>query len=100
MVEPYQDPSNSVQNRVADLLARLTLEDKAGLMFHDIVMMMPGGQLMGADNPFGRPATEAAIRRCASTTSTSPEALTTSAIWWLGTTGCRSWRWRPGLASP
>ena len=62
VVEPYQDPSNSVQNRVADLLARLTLEDKAGLMFHDIVVMMPGGQLAGADNPFGRPATEAAIR--------------------------------------
>jgi beta-glucosidase len=62
VVEPYQDPSNSVQDRVADLLARLTLEDKAGLMFHDIVMMMPGGQLAGDDNPFGRPATEAAIR--------------------------------------
>ena len=62
VVEPYQDPSNSVRNRVADLLARLTLEDKAGLMFHDIVVMMPGGQLAGADNPFGRPATEAAIR--------------------------------------
>ena len=62
MVEPYQDPSNSVQNRVADLLSRLTLEDKAGLMFHDIIVMMPGGQLVGADNPFGRPATEAAIR--------------------------------------
>jgi hypothetical protein len=62
VVEPYQDPSNSVQNRVADLLSRLTLEDKAGLMFHDIIVMMPGGQLVGADNPFGRPATEAAIR--------------------------------------
>jgi beta-glucosidase len=51
-----------VENRVEDLLARLTLEDKAGLMFHDIIAMLPGGQLMGADNPFGRPATEAAIR--------------------------------------
>jgi beta-glucosidase len=62
VVEPYQDRSNKVENRVEDLLTRLMLEDKAGLMFHDIVAMMPGGQLMGADNPFGRPATEAAIR--------------------------------------
>jgi beta-glucosidase len=62
VVERYQNPTNSVQNRVDDLLARLTLEDKAGLMFHDIVTMEPGGQLMGPDNAFGRPATEAAIR--------------------------------------
>jgi beta-glucosidase len=62
VVQPYQDPTNSMENRVEDLLARLTLEDKAGLMFHDIVMMVPGGQLMGPDNPFGRPATEAALR--------------------------------------
>jgi beta-glucosidase len=62
VVEPYQDPSNSVENRVEDLLARLTVEDKAGLMFHDIIAMGPGGQLIGSDNPFGRPATETAIQ--------------------------------------
>jgi hypothetical protein len=63
VVEPYQDPSNSVENRVEDLLARLTVEDKAGLMFHDIVAMGPGGQLMGANNSFGRPATDEAIQK-------------------------------------
>ena len=31
-------------------------------MFHDIIMIGPGGQLISSDNPFGRPATEVAIR--------------------------------------
>jgi beta-glucosidase len=62
VVHPYQDPSNSVKNRVEDLLARLTVQDKAGLMFHDIITMGPGGQPISSDNPFGRPATEVAIR--------------------------------------
>jgi beta-glucosidase len=62
VVQPYQDSSNSVENRVEDVLARLTVQDKAGLMFHDITMIGPGGQLISSDNPFGRPATEVAIR--------------------------------------
>src|SRR4051812_46529595 len=62
VVEPYRDPSRSVTDRVESLLTRLTVEDKAGLMFHDIVAMGPGGQLMTADNSFGRPGTETAIR--------------------------------------
>jgi beta-glucosidase len=62
VVQPYRDPSNTVDGRVEDLLARLTVQDKAGLMFHDIIAMGPGGQLISSDNPFGRPATEAAIR--------------------------------------
>ena len=34
---PFQDPQLPVEQRVADLLARMPLEDKAGLLFHDMV---------------------------------------------------------------
>ena len=58
---PYRDASLPVEQRVADLLARMSLEDKAGLMFHDMVVIGPGGGLVGADNPIGRPATVDAV---------------------------------------
>src|SRR5580698_7391184 len=34
---PYQDSQLPVEQRVADLIARMPLEDKAGLLFHDMV---------------------------------------------------------------
>jgi beta-glucosidase len=34
---PYQDPQLPVDQRLADLMARMPLEDKAGLLFHDMV---------------------------------------------------------------
>jgi hypothetical protein len=96
VVLPHQDPSNIVNNRVEDLRARLTVQDKAGLMFHDIIMMGPGGQLISSDNPSADPPPRWPSGTCGSTTSTSPDRWTTYASWWPGTTGCRSWRWRPG----
>ena len=33
-MEPYEDPSRPVGERVEDLLGRMTLEEKAGLLFH------------------------------------------------------------------
>jgi beta-glucosidase len=61
VVLPYQDPSNSVNNRVEDLLARLTVQEgRTDVSRHD--HDGPGGQLISSDNPFGRPATEVAIR--------------------------------------
>ncbi|ORT57078.1 glycoside hydrolase family 3 N-terminal domain-containing protein [Streptomyces sp. CB03238] len=41
---PYQDPSLPVDARVADLLARMTLEEKAGLLFHTMLAMHPDGR--------------------------------------------------------
>ena len=59
---PYRDPSLSPEQRVEDLLARMSLEDKAGLMFHDMVLMGPGGTLVGDDNFIARPSSEACVR--------------------------------------
>ncbi|MFF7455366.1 glycoside hydrolase family 3 protein [Kitasatospora sp. NPDC008115] len=41
-MEPYEDPRLPVEERVEDLLARMTLEEKAAQMLHG--RMLPGGQ--------------------------------------------------------
>ncbi|MFF3501901.1 glycoside hydrolase family 3 protein [Streptomyces sp. NPDC003247] len=37
MTLPYQDPRHDVARRVADLLPRMTVEEKAGLLFHHVI---------------------------------------------------------------
>ncbi len=51
---PYQDPARSIDERVEDLLARMTLEERAGLMFQTMLMIPPDGSF-DPDNsgPFG-----------------------------------------------
>lgn len=41
----YEDPRQPVEARVEDLLSQMTLEEKAGLMFHAMIGMMPDGTL-------------------------------------------------------
>ncbi|MGV9302184.1 glycoside hydrolase family 3 N-terminal domain-containing protein [Nonomuraea sp. NPDC003727] len=45
----YRDPALSVEDRVSDLLPRMTLEEKAGLMFHTLAVI--GDYPDGADFP-------------------------------------------------
>ena len=46
---PYQDPLAPVSVRVADLTARMTLPEKAGLLFHTMIGIGPDGRLADAD---------------------------------------------------
>ncbi|MGX1675566.1 glycoside hydrolase family 3 protein [Streptomyces sp. NPDC055400] len=42
----YRDPSRTVSERVEDLVARMTLEEKAGLLFQQMLLIGPGGTLL------------------------------------------------------
>ncbi|WP_414166749.1 glycoside hydrolase family 3 protein [Streptoverticillium reticulum] len=50
-VHPYQDASLPVDRRVDDLLSRMTLEEKAGQLFQDMLTMNPDGS--PAEDPDG-----------------------------------------------
>ncbi|MET7642065.1 glycoside hydrolase family 3 N-terminal domain-containing protein [Streptomyces sp. NPDC005426] len=58
----YRDATTPLADRVEDLLARMTLRDKAGLFFHDMVVPGPDGHLAGSENFLGRPATVDAVQ--------------------------------------
>ncbi|GAA2555781.1 glycoside hydrolase family 3 N-terminal domain-containing protein [Winogradskya consettensis] len=48
---PYENPELTVDQRVDDLLDRLTLAEKAGLMFHTMAAVDPDGTLHEPDGP-------------------------------------------------
>jgi beta-glucosidase len=59
---PYRDPARPVPERVADLLGRMTLEEKAGQLFHTMVTIGAGGELAEEDPVFGTLATTELVR--------------------------------------
>ncbi len=44
-LDPYEDPRLPIEERVEDLLGQLTLEEKAGLLFHQMIGMNLDGTL-------------------------------------------------------
>lgn len=59
---PYNDSSLSTDERVADLLSRMTLEEKAGQLFHNMILPGLDGSLAEA-NPNGFPSTRELLEK-------------------------------------
>src|SRR5947209_9825533 len=58
-LDPYEDPRRPIEERVEDLLAQMTLEEKAGLLFQPMIRMNADGSLMeqGEGDAFNLPPT-------------------------------------------
>ncbi|MDQ3855077.1 MAG: glycoside hydrolase family 3 C-terminal domain-containing protein [Chloroflexota bacterium] len=52
-LDAYEDPRRTVEERVEDLLSRMTLEEKAGTVFHTMLPMRPDGGLVEGESPYG-----------------------------------------------
>jgi beta-glucosidase len=57
LLDPYEDPRLPVEERVDDLLARMTIQEKAGLMFHPPIGIGSEGELVEGPSPFGSDGT-------------------------------------------
>lgn len=56
MTATYLDAAAPIEERIDDLLARMTLEEKAGQLFHTMVLVGPGGTLTGPVDALGLPS--------------------------------------------
>lgn len=60
-LDVYEDPSRLVDERVEDLLSQMSLEEKAGLMFHTILAVGQDGELVEGMSPFGPVSTNSLV---------------------------------------
>lgn len=56
-IDPFEDPRLSVEERVADLLPRLSLEELAGLLFHTVIEAGPDGELLDGPGAISKSGT-------------------------------------------
>ena len=55
-LDPYEDPRRPIEERVADLLAQMTLEEKAGQMFQTFIPVNPDDATLMGPGMTGRPS--------------------------------------------
>lgn len=60
-LDPYEDSRLSVDERVADLLPRLSLEEKAGLMFQTVIETGQDGSLLEAPGAISKSSTSTVV---------------------------------------
>ena len=60
-MDPYEDPRLDVEARVADLLGRLTLEEKVGLMFHTVIEAGADGTLIESAGAISKSPTSVVV---------------------------------------
>jgi beta-glucosidase-like glycosyl hydrolase len=64
VLDAYEDPRRPVEERVADLLARLSLPEKAGLMFHTVIEAGTDGRVMETPGRISKsPTSEVVLRK-------------------------------------
>jgi beta-glucosidase len=61
ILDPYEDLRLPVEIRVEDLLSQMTLEEKAGLMYHTFIFPGKDGRIAGALNPMNLLPVESAL---------------------------------------
>ncbi|GGL39156.1 glycoside hydrolase family 3 protein [Phycicoccus endophyticus] len=61
VLDPYEDPRLPVEERVEDLLGRLSLEEKVGLMFHTVIEAGPDGGLLEGPGAISKSATSEVV---------------------------------------
>ncbi|HJS17344.1 MAG TPA: glycoside hydrolase family 3 N-terminal domain-containing protein [Anaerolineales bacterium] len=62
-LDPYEDPRRPIEERVEDLLKQMTLEEKAGMVFHTMIGINKDGTIMEKMGLFPLPATSDMIAR-------------------------------------
>ncbi|WLQ08614.1 glycoside hydrolase family 3 protein [Arthrobacter oryzae] len=60
-MDPFENPELSPHERAADLVARLSLEEKAGLMFHTVIETGPDGTLLETPGNISKSPTSTVI---------------------------------------